>query len=609
MTSLQNPITQHVVEVIFLPTDLTPHSPIEITSDAEFDAQAASESWVGNGSEIAPYVIENLNITTDDVAVHISNTSSYFVIQDCYLTALSDEETGNESRWSCILFLEVSNGLIDNCTVRSQRAAIGIVGSTDCEIRDSNLEGGGAFVTVWTNYATQCIVTNNTIHGVLSSYESSEIQMSFNRLADYSVFCINIQDSTISNNTADRIHFEGHDTVIANNSIKDSIQLDDSHNLDILSNVLADGVIRIDGEFEVFWTSHTILDNVGNGRPILYLNERPGHTVDVSTYHQVIAAGVNNCTFIGASFDSQPLGYLVGFCSFCWFVDTYGHNVSTLMDIRYSNDCSIANSITQDCDTPFFMYDCENCTVSENYVSDAQFGVVMQDTDECSIISNVFTDCLVGIDPVHSSNTDVLDNYIQSCGVGISVSICQNVLVRSNEIHNCSNGISISSTYHSIFQKNAIHNSAEFGFYVISGSNNTFFDNTLYENHIANALDDDSGNHWDDGISLGNYWDDYNGTGTYSIPGNAGSVDHYPRGPQVTSTTTSQTTMTNTSITSTTTTSTPATSTPPPTGDDNTVLILVILTSGIIAVAIVSVYYIRYRVILQRTIEDSTQSV
>lgn len=39
------------------------HSPISINGNAEFNATAASEGWLGNGTSSNPYVIDGLNIT------------------------------------------------------------------------------------------------------------------------------------------------------------------------------------------------------------------------------------------------------------------------------------------------------------------------------------------------------------------------------------------------------------------------------------------------------------------------------------------------------------------------------------------------------------------
>ncbi len=59
-----------------------PHAPINITSDEDF----VMYGFNGTGTEDAPYLIEELNITTNQRnAVYIANTTVHFVISDCYL--------------------------------------------------------------------------------------------------------------------------------------------------------------------------------------------------------------------------------------------------------------------------------------------------------------------------------------------------------------------------------------------------------------------------------------------------------------------------------------------------------------------------------------------
>lgn len=44
----------------------------------------------------------------------------------------------------------------------------------------------------------------------------------------------------------------------------------------------------------------------------------------------------------------------------------------------------------------------------------------------------------------------------------------------------------------------------------------------------VNARDDGYDNLWDDNVSIGNEWGDYSGSGNYTIPGLAGSIDRFP---------------------------------------------------------------------------------
>ncbi len=63
-------------------SSLTPHAPISITSDSDF------EVFPGSGTEVDPYIIEGYNITTtSDEGIYISGTTKYFIVRNCYVDA------------------------------------------------------------------------------------------------------------------------------------------------------------------------------------------------------------------------------------------------------------------------------------------------------------------------------------------------------------------------------------------------------------------------------------------------------------------------------------------------------------------------------------------
>ncbi|GAG99369.1 unnamed protein product [marine sediment metagenome] len=66
--------------------ELTPHDPISITSDSDF------EVFLGSGTEEDPYVIEGYSITTTSSnGIYITYTTKYFIVRNCYVDA---EEIG-----------------------------------------------------------------------------------------------------------------------------------------------------------------------------------------------------------------------------------------------------------------------------------------------------------------------------------------------------------------------------------------------------------------------------------------------------------------------------------------------------------------------------------
>ncbi len=70
----------------FSPNGLIQHSPIRIISDENLTAY----NFPGLGTENHPYLIRNLNITTNErTGLYISKTTKHIIIQNCYIDALN----------------------------------------------------------------------------------------------------------------------------------------------------------------------------------------------------------------------------------------------------------------------------------------------------------------------------------------------------------------------------------------------------------------------------------------------------------------------------------------------------------------------------------------
>ena len=67
--------------------ELIDHPPIIIWNDNDF----LSYNFSGDGSKNNPFMIQNLNITTDsNNGIYISGTTKYFTIKNCYIDAKYD---------------------------------------------------------------------------------------------------------------------------------------------------------------------------------------------------------------------------------------------------------------------------------------------------------------------------------------------------------------------------------------------------------------------------------------------------------------------------------------------------------------------------------------
>jgi len=100
------------------------HTPITITNNADFELQA----WPGQGTVANPYLISNLNITSQTaVCISVVNTTSYFTITDCWFRAY-------DSDWAqgMINFENVIHGRVQDNTFDSGHIAIFVERSSSC---------------------------------------------------------------------------------------------------------------------------------------------------------------------------------------------------------------------------------------------------------------------------------------------------------------------------------------------------------------------------------------------------------------------------------------------------------------------------------------------
>jgi hypothetical protein len=143
-------------------------------------------------------------------------------------------------------------------------------------------------------------------------------------------------------------------------------------------------------------------------------------------------------------------------------------------------------------------------------------------------------------------------------GDGVYFDDCSQMTVNDVTISNCAaSGICFQNTGTSHIWKNTVHDNSIEQIYIYGTSSwNYIYDNVIYVGS-SGARDEGSNNQWDYG-NTGNWWSNYEPPGVYNIPGSAGSVDRYPRGPSISTptSTTSTSTATNTTSSTTTTTST-----------------------------------------------------
>ena len=132
------------------------HAPFNITSNGDFESQG----WPGNGSAIDPYLIQNLNITsTNSTCIWISNTTSHFIIEDCWFTSTIDNY-GSYQSLSPITLTNVSNGKVERNQIVDSRIAVSGYLLSNFTISDNSLSVSIQGISVTMSNST--VISNNT---------------------------------------------------------------------------------------------------------------------------------------------------------------------------------------------------------------------------------------------------------------------------------------------------------------------------------------------------------------------------------------------------------------------------------------------------------------
>jgi parallel beta-helix repeat protein len=175
----------------------------------------------------------------------------------------------------------------------------------------------------------------------------------------------------------------------------------------------------------------------------------------------------------------------------------------------------------------------ENCTIYNNTISGSNvYGILIMNADNSVVKENtIYSHQWWGLYVGDTNNAILTRNVIhsnQQHGVLIARTN-HSVMTMNNITGNAFDGIQLSDSHHNTIVENFVIENSQLGFLLDGGaSENTLYGNVIGWNVEGGAVDDGTDNNWDNGIDRGNQWSDYGGTGVYSIPGSAGSVDNYP---------------------------------------------------------------------------------
>lgn len=492
----------------------TPHAPIVITSDVDFISQA----WPGFGNSTNPFIIENLNITSDDDCIDISGTTAYFVIRNCWISS----ETGIDGYG--VHLDSLSNGVVVNCTITKKAMAFYIGDCSDSYVTQNNVSQT-SYIGISVGYSTNFTVSRNRI----------------GYCGDAGIALHRSDDSRISNNSVSYCEYAGiylyqtHHSNVTTNSVSSSnpsgIYLDDSDYCNVIGNTLynnsifgldltysgscliANNTLLKDGltlyGTEYFW-SHEISGNSVNGKELGYFDSRSHEFIDASEFGQIILVKCQNVTLENATiFDTN-----------------------TGLTIAYSSNCTARNFSIMDCSYYGVNFEeGEDNQIQESEITGcARAGVRAwrhpKSTTilECEINRNPRD----GVSIVSNNQVKVEDcSIFENGGNGIYVEGRLNS-TNNHIFNNIENGIYLPYGDWSFIINNSILENHEYGVRMGSISSTYIYDNMIGYNLGENAWEDNSGATWSIN-EIGNYWSDFDGEGTYEIPGPGDGIDSYPK--------------------------------------------------------------------------------
>ncbi|MEM4735625.1 MAG: NosD domain-containing protein [Candidatus Thorarchaeota archaeon] len=305
------------------------------------------------------------------------------------------------------------------------------------------------------------------------------------------VYVYDSPGTVLTNNTLTRcrrgfILYLSSSCSLVNNTLVDSaIYLLESNSCNLAENVLTNGGVIIVGDNVAHW-SHDMSDNLVNGKQLGYLVGLTNVTLDGSQYGQIVLVDCSDVTVRDAVLEHTSIGVQLGFSQGCVLT-----NVTVLGGIY-----------------GFYLYGSVSCALHN-----------------CTAVGNDYD----GFSIDHSAQTvSTGNNATNNFRSGIAMWYSPSCHVADNTVRANRFGMMLSQSSYSTLVRNSVTDNDHYGVLVDACSGLTIYMNEFYHNGVENAWDDGSSNSWDDGVSVGNCWDDYQGTGTYSIPGSAGSVDHYP---------------------------------------------------------------------------------
>lgn len=495
-----------------LPQQHTDHVPIGIDGDDDFIAQG----WPGTGSEADPYVISGWNITYNwpDYLIKITNTDSYFIIEDCFLKQQSTE--------SGILLENVSHARVQYVTLLSGGGGVFARNAGGTSIGYVHAESNNEHA-LYINYCPDSEVTHSLFNA--TSHTAAYVNSSSYSTVSDSVFDSGILDLEIwFSEDFQLLDVEFHAAAI-------------ELYVRNCSSFFADGLTALEGMEGIFlyYSNNSEIRNADIATDNRALNVYECHSFSLtdSRFSNRVGSSclrVTQCSEVTFSNilvnDTQSMGIEVTNTPHFGLQDSVLSNIGgNAIGLSLSNHSQILfneletvngfgmdlgqchwanishNRIAEGGDINIAASD--NGTFAYNFVADFHSGgVVLENCVAWKIHDNTMENMEYGLIVVGGAFTDIWyndismctyegfysgghglielwENTISECEYGIVLENCDEQYIRDNVISNCYGGMAVVDTVNSTINDNIISECTENGMYLQSIVTSEFAGNEI----------------------------------------------------------------------------------------------------------------------------------
>ena len=487
---------------------LTPHLPIRINSNADFDEAHGIVNWdTGDGSSSNPWIIEGWEINGTGVGncIYIGNTTDYFIVRDCYL----HDANGNDASYyfldTGLVLYKAFDGLVTNVTSwNNDQYGICLWAADDNVLDNNNCTYNEYGVYFWASEFN--VISNNSISN--NTYAMTFLSYSKNNIIDANY---------LVNNTWGSIEISETNMGPMNCIVKNNYILNSWYG--ISSGWVGGNLMRNNTIINCRWgismstssntvENNTIKNSIGGISMGKGWNNIANNTIitefgifnsyGISFANSVCVRLVNNnMTNTGIYIQGDELD------------EWNTHTIDTTNKINGKSVHYWANETggTLPPDAGLvILANCNGVTVSNQNMSNSTIGIQVGYSSGSILINNeFFQNSIAGIHTRDSDQGVIANNTAKSNYDGFKISGADNIIRNNNLIENeC--GLDLHWKFNQIYHNNFINN--------------------VEHTDVFGWL-----NEWDNGYpSGGNYWSNYTGIDSFSganqdIPGSDGIGD------------------------------------------------------------------------------------